>query len=913
MNNYTKEFKVKISQRKIKIAVVGLGYVGLPLAIEFAKKGFEVIGVDADLDRVERFKQKKSYITDISTKELSRAIASKRISAHNDHGVLKAADAIFICVPTPLKTKYTPDISFIKSAVKAIIGNIKKGALVILESTTYPGTTEEVILKMFEAGGLKHGRDFYLSFSPERIDPGNINFPVHKIPKVVGGVSPEATSLTVELYRSIIKKVIPVSSPRVAETVKLLENTFRIVNIALIDEIAMMAHKMNLDIWEIVEAAATKPFGFMPFYPGPGVGGHCLDKNETVFVKDANSLEVMQMPEFIKHIENAKGNDVEVLSFDPINKKSVFKKVEAVSVRPYAGEMIDISTEDGRRLKVTDLHPMFIYDGSSWQLKYAKDLLRGDSLPVFLGLPEFSETGQKTLEVDIIEQIWKKGVSLIDKVRVKPIGFSFKDTYAREIKAILRRQSNKIPDACWEYLSNNILPLKYFYALDEVVNIDHRKLKLVTGRGPSYSEIPAVIEIDEDFCRLIGYYLSEGCYTKDKSARIRFTFNRSEKEYISDVIDILASLGIRSSIYESKKDYASCIKVSSNLFGFLIYEVLGCGSNCYNMSIPQLTFSLDRNKKMALLSGIFRGDACVEHFFGKWRYRRNEKEYLHNVNTAHISFYTSSKKLFHQLIVILHDLDIIPTFGKRKYTISIYGYGQLTLCKDLFSGKKKQILETYLKWNKNRPRNKTFQRFPNFATVRIKNISVTKGDWVYSLETAKPHTFVTSYGIVVHNCIPKDPLYLYWKARHYGFKSRFIKLASEIITYMPAYVVERISSILKDKGIALKKAKILILGVTYKKDILDLRKSPALDIIEILEKKNIYVRYHDPIIPYLKLGPLDLKSVKLSAEELRKFDCVVIVTDHTGVDYGLVLKNSQTIFDTRNAYKNQKSRKIFKL
>jgi UDP-N-acetyl-D-glucosamine dehydrogenase len=436
MSSFIKEFKRRIQQKKAKIAVVGLGYVGLPLALEFAKKGFGVSGIEIDKDRLRHIKKKKSYITDVTSKELKQVLSSGKFKAYQDFSVLKETDVIIICVPTPLKRKYHPDISYIKQAVRSISKNLKKGSLIILESTTYPGTTEEVILPILEQSNLKHNRDFFLSFSPERIDPGNKMYPVNKIPKIVGGISQEATSLAALVYKNIIDKVVLVSSARTAEVAKLLENTFRLVNIGLIDELAMMAHKMNIDIWEVIDAAKTKPFGYMPFYPGPGVGGHC---------------------------------------------------------------------------------------------------------------------------------------------------------------------------------------------------------------------------------------------------------------------------------------------------------------------------------------------------------------------------------------------------------------------------------------------------------------------------------------------IPKDPLYLYWKARHSGFRSRFIKLASDVINYMPEYTVQRLEQILAEKRTQLKKARILISGVTYKKDIKDLRKSPSIDVINILQKRNVEVSYYDPIIPFLKLDSINLKSIHLDRQKLNRFSCVVIATDHSKVDYDFILKNSQLIFDTRNVYKNIKDKKIFRL
>ena len=430
------ELKSKINNKQAKISVIGLGYVGLPLAIEFAKAGFTVFGIDKDKDRIDKINKLIPYILDIPIEEIKGVLKKNKFIPNTKFNILGISDVAIICVPTPLKRKYQPNISYIIDAAKEIKKYLRRGQLVVLESTTYPGTTEEVILPLLESKGLSCGRDFYLAFSPERIDPGNERYPVNKIPKVVGGITVQATELTKLLYENIIEKIIPVSSTKVAETVKLLENTFRIVNIGLINEMAMMAHKMKMDIWEIIEAASTKPFGFMSFYPGPGCGGHC---------------------------------------------------------------------------------------------------------------------------------------------------------------------------------------------------------------------------------------------------------------------------------------------------------------------------------------------------------------------------------------------------------------------------------------------------------------------------------------------IPKDPLYLYWKARHHGFKSRFIKLASEIISYMPGYVVERVISLLKNKGRELDKIKVLLIGVTYKKEVKDLRKSPALDIIEILQKKDINVSYYDPLIPFLKMGDINLKSIRLTRKVLRSFDCVVIVADHSAINYKLILDNSKLIFDTRNVYKGIKDKRIERL
>jgi len=270
------ELKDKIRNKQARIGIIGLGYVGLPLAVEFAKAGFEVTGFDVDVTKVDSINHGHSYIGDVSSEDVSCAVKAGKLKATDDMSKLHDMDAIDICVPTPLRKTRDPDLSYVVLAVDAVRARLKPGQLVILESTTYPGTTDEVVQPALEEGGLKAGKDFYLAFSPERVDPGNERYTTKTIPKVVGGVNEISTELARDLYGSIISTIVPVSSTQVAEMVKLLENTFRAVNIGLVNEIALMSHRMNIDVWEVIEAAATKPFGFMPFFPGPGLGGHCI-------------------------------------------------------------------------------------------------------------------------------------------------------------------------------------------------------------------------------------------------------------------------------------------------------------------------------------------------------------------------------------------------------------------------------------------------------------------------------------------------------------------------------------------------------------------------------------------------------------------------------------------------------------
>lgn len=270
------ELKKKIDSCKAEIGIIGLGYVGLPLAVELGKANYSVTGFEVDDKKVKSINAKKSYIGDVETSDIVSLVKDKKFKATTDFSYLKKQDIIIICVPTPLRKSKDPDVSYIIAATESICKNIRKGQLIILESTTYPGTTKELVLPMIEKTGLKCGKDFFLAFSPERVDPSNKNFNITNTPKVVGGVNDEACDLAADIYGKVTKLVKKVSSTEAAEMVKLLENTFRAVNIGLVNEVALMCDRLKLDVWEIIDAAASKPFGFMPFYPGPGIGGHCI-------------------------------------------------------------------------------------------------------------------------------------------------------------------------------------------------------------------------------------------------------------------------------------------------------------------------------------------------------------------------------------------------------------------------------------------------------------------------------------------------------------------------------------------------------------------------------------------------------------------------------------------------------------
>ncbi len=274
MSDNASALQRKIEGRQTQVTVMGLGYVGLPLAVEFARAGFKTIGYDPDSKKVDSLNRSVSYISDVPSESLEEVEGN--FSATTDPDCLKGADVVVICVPTPLRKTRDPDLSFVISAVEILIPRLHDNMLVVLESTTYPGSTEELLAKRIEGCGFEVGKDIFVAFSPERVDPANPVYKTRDIPKVVGGITPQCGEIASSLYEAVVGQVYRVSSARTAEMVKLLENTFRSVNIGLVNEIAMICHKMGIDVWEVIESAKTKPFGFMAFYPGPGIGGHCI-------------------------------------------------------------------------------------------------------------------------------------------------------------------------------------------------------------------------------------------------------------------------------------------------------------------------------------------------------------------------------------------------------------------------------------------------------------------------------------------------------------------------------------------------------------------------------------------------------------------------------------------------------------
>ncbi len=382
MSEWSETLERRIASREARPAVVGLGYVGLPLLVELSAAGYRAIGVDIDRRKIDALRAGESYVQDVPRAAVAAAVKAGTLEATGDFDILRQADTIDICVPTPLRKTRDPDVSYIVAAGDEIARRLSPGKLIILESTTYPGTTEELLLPKLSATGLRVGEEFFLAFSPERVDPGNPRYTTHNIPKVVGGVTPVCTRLAAALYQTTVESVVQVSSTRVAEMVKLLENTFRSVNIGLVNELALLCDRMGMDVWEVIEAAATKPFGFLPFYPGPGLGGHCIPIDpfylswkarmsgfEARFIELAGQINGSMPEHVVNRVRRALNQDGKAVRGSRVLLLGVAYKADIDDLRESpALDILRLLEEDGARVTYHDPYvPRFALEGRTYE------------------------------------------------------------------------------------------------------------------------------------------------------------------------------------------------------------------------------------------------------------------------------------------------------------------------------------------------------------------------------------------------------------------------------------------------------------------------------------------------------------------------------------------------------------------
>jgi hypothetical protein len=533
------------------------------------------------------------------------------------------------------------------------------------------------------------------------------------------------------------------------------------------------------------------------------------------------------------------------------------------------------------------------YDGI--EERRADDLKPGDEVVLLGSWPDDDRPGAA---IDLLDVAARRDLA---GVRVAP-----RDGAWRDHDPVVRPACVARGVSAKDVYRHNTLPLEVYRDLEAAgaAPFPRAALLLVTGKGNSWNKVPAVIPVDEDFARLVGYYLSEGCITEDPAPRTRLCFGAHEDELIADACGILTRLGFRHSVHLLSTCRTVQIKVSSRLLAVLLRDELGCGVRSEDARAPAVLMAAPGPVRRALLAGMLRGDGDVHLAAPTQTYRKNGRVYTHRFNAATVGYFTCSPVLFQQAMLLLHGEGLIPACHKTKPHLRVCGR-QAEALEPLLAGAKRDRLAAY---RENRTRGvagRSWRGYGPYATAGVVAVERVEPGPVYSVEVAGHHTFVTSSGIAVHNCIPIDPFYLTWVARKYGMATRFIELAGEINTSMPAYVVGRIADALNDRGKPVKGSKVLILGMAYKKDVDDPRESPGFELMDLLLKKGAKVGYNDPHIPSLprmRHWPhLAMDSTPLAPESLAAQDCVLIATDHTAYDYDWVVSHSRLVVDTRNA------------
>jgi UDP-N-acetyl-D-mannosaminuronate dehydrogenase/intein/homing endonuclease len=757
---------------------------------------------------------------------------------------------------------------------------------------------------------LRCGTDFFLAFSPEREDPGNPTFGTTNVPKVVGGVDTISGDLAQALYDQIVDSTVRVASARIAEASKLTENIFRSVNIALVNELKVIYDRLGIDVWEVLDAAETKPFGFMRFNPGPGLGGHCIIGTEWLRVRGCGLAGVYRAADLFSDIARrfpaavtrngifVEPRGLEALALDAKSGDVTWYPVTTLYRGRYDGSGRQITTDDKRRLIVTSEHPMLALRDDGVDTVPARELKSGDVLPLVSDLGDPCDNPVIDL-FDVVPVAERSRVW----VRMKNCPWSDHEYVLKSHFGWTIRDS----------IRKNSLRLDRFLEVENEVGVGRKNLILMTGRGAARREWPTTLDVTPEFARLVGYYLAEGCITVERNAaRVRLTFNRDETEYIEDAVSILDHHGFPTSTYNDANWHSTTIKASSLLLVWLLDGIWGCGRRSEEMRVPDLFFTLSPEHKWQILSGLLRGDGDVWTRTGKRTYTKNGKEYTHHDATAQIGFFSSSQVLTEQVVHLLQDLGFQPGYKQRKHHIRLAGHRTTEKLIPFFAGAKREKLEEVQRNRRRRVKSRSDKRplAPGLRSTVVEAVDTAYIDgWVYSMEVEDAGTYTTSSGIGVHNCIPLDPFYLAWRAREAGVPTKFIELAGEINTAMPGYVIEKLQAALNEHGKAMKGAKVLVLGLAYKPDIDDPRESPAFEIIDLLLKLGAKVSYHDPHIPVapsMRSWPdlPKMESTPLTADMLQSIDAAIVITDHKAVNYDLVLEHAPLIIDTRGVFRH---------
>jgi UDP-N-acetyl-D-mannosaminuronate dehydrogenase/intein/homing endonuclease len=884
------EIAVRIRDGALAIGVVGLGWMGLPTACLYAEMGAKVIGADMNPKVVERVSKGDSTIDEPGLSPmLKKAIKAGKFTATTSTEEAAAnSDILFLVVPTMIDRQKRADYSAVEDACVSIGKGLRNGSLVIFESTCGPGVTERVVKGTVEKySGLVAGQGFGLAYSPIRAMGGRALQDMQTYSKVVGATDKKSLEAACASLSVIVKgELIRTRDIKTAELTKLFETIYRDVNIALANEFALLCEEMGVDYLETMRSANSQPYSHL-HSTGAGVGGHCLAPGEFVFATNSGSFGAMAIEPCVEkavpkphdsmssEIREPPKATTRVLSFDLQNSRAEVSEVEWLSKRKYSGELIKIRTDLGRELTVTPDHPMITWANGSFAVTPAGQLRIGDRLAIATDFPW--KTRSAPLIIDLIEALSKRELTSGYKVKLRKGTLrNFKKTLGPRLRLLGTNRSER-----QEFLRQNYLPLGLYVRLEQTGSLpfDRSALLLYRGRG-RVTFVPAVIRPDHRFWRLVGYYLSEGCVTHDKTLRVRFTFNKKEDYLSRDVIETLESIGVKYS--ESITGNVRELRVSSRAFGFLFKDLLGCGVGSHDKRIPSLLFEAGKDAARNVLSGLIRGDGGIED----------------SGHGACIEFATVSSTLYQQSLVLLQGLGFVPSLrrinGKKStstaHSLRILGFEQLRRATDLLVGPPRRQLESALSKYSRIRRKLRFTPKGSFALLAVNRIHRTHHDgFVYNMEVNNTHTFITSGGIITHNCLPVYPYLLNTEAFTFDARLRLVLDARKINDFMPRHVAKLASDGLRVCGKSLKRAKVLVLGVSYRPNVKETRYSPSLDLISILKKRGAKVTAFDPLYNASEMESMGLQSEPTLRKAIEKADCAILAVAHEE------LKNLDTI------------------
>lgn len=828
----------------MKISVIGTGYVGLVAGAMFAKVGNNVVCVDKVEEKVNLLKQGIMPIYEPGLKQIVLdAVDEKLINFTTDINNIKSSKIIFLAVGTPSSDSGEFNLDFIKQAAKDVANAIAGSddlKVIVIKSTVPPGTSKIIKKIMTESipENLKASTNFEVVSNPEFLKEGkavdDFEYPDRII---IGSDNLAASELVAELYEpfSLKKNKIIFMSSVEAELTKLFSNTFLANKVALINEFAEICSSFDADIMNVRNGVCSdRRIGWEFMFPSPGYGGSCLVGEENVLIKENNHVKVMQISDLFKKID-AGFDDIFALSINK-DKKLEFKKIKNATKRVYDSSLFSIKTRMNKIITITADHPFIVENKGSFVVKLARDIELGDRLPVFTDY--FSDV---KFSFDLIDEVIKSKKFDLKKVRIRPIRKMFS---SEKIKNVLKGffKSERLKDV----LRSNCMNLKEFLVLEKDLSkfVKRSDLLLFTVKGnPTYS--PAVINIDKDFCRLLGYYASEGNLSCDKGLRgtrerIQFHFNSSEKEYISDVIGILKKLNIRTQLINKQK--VITIQFSSRIFAYFLRDILKAGVCCYDTVVPELIFSLDKDCRFEFLKGVFRGDGHVA-------FREDTPAVVYD-------FGSISKKLIDGMIFLFHSLGIVPSYktsiSKKSsdfaHFLRVSGIDQIKFLQGFKDSQTQKKIEGNFKKYKKFIRQTGFERINNqVSLVKVKEIvqHKPKKNFVYSIEVEDNENFVSSSGLIVHNCFPKDIRGLVYSVNQKNIQPKIVCSIDNSNNEHKSFLAREIKDYLENHG-GLSGKTIAVWGLTFKPRTDDMRESAAIDIINFLLENNAKVKANDP-------------------------------------------------------------------